>query len=111
MRSNYDSATLPLKLFSVRLLDNTQNKRYNTHMTIDTNTVLMSLMGLITAYFAVSFVRTQLDVRSQKVTRQIDSVQEEMWRMGERIDTRISALERCCAKQEKCEKSYYNSGA
>ena len=80
-------------------------------MTIDTNTVLMSLMALVTAYFAYGFFKAQMDTRSQRIHSKIDSVQEEMWRMGERTDNRISALERCCAKQEKCEKSYYNSGA
>ena len=50
---------LPLKLFSVRLLDNTPNKRYNTDMTIDTNTVLMSLMALVTVYFAYGFFKAK----------------------------------------------------
>jgi hypothetical protein len=80
-------------------------------MTIDINTVLMTVLSLTTIYFAYGFIRTQMESRSQRVAKHIDSVQEEMWRMGERIDTRISALERCCNKQEKCEKNYYNSGA
>ena len=79
-------------------------------MTIDTNTVLMSLMALVTVYFAYGFFKAQMETRSQRFQRQIDSLQEEMWRIGERTDNRISALERCCAKQEKCDKNYYNSG-
>jgi hypothetical protein len=76
-------------------------------MTIDTNTALTVALALTTIYFAISYIRTKLDARSQRVQKQIDSVQEELWRMGERI----ASLERCCAKQERCEKSYYNTGA
>jgi hypothetical protein len=80
-------------------------------MTIDTNTALTVALALTTIYFAISYIRTKLDARSQRVQKQIDSVQEELWRMGERMGERIASLERCCAKQERCEKSYYNTGA
>ena len=80
-------------------------------MTIDINTVLMTVLSLTTIYFAYGFIRAQMEARSQRVFKQIDSVQEEMWRMGERMSERISNLERCCNKQEKCDKNYYNSGA
>ena len=45
------------------------------------------------------------------MANRINEVEENFWREHEKIYSRINTLERCCSKQEKCDKSYYNTGA
>ena len=78
---------------------------------MDTNTLFITVMGVITGVCAVGFLRAQLELRKVNRDHQISSIQDEMWRMEERIGSRLHSLERSCCKQEKCEKSYYNTGA
>ena len=78
---------------------------------MDTNTLFITVMGVITGVCAVGYIRSFFELRNQRIQSQIQSMQEDMWRMEERIGSRVSSLERCCSKQEKCEKSYYNTGA
>ena len=81
-------------------------------MTIDTNTVLMTLMGAITIFFAVGFIRGRLNERFNAFSVRLDNTEDAWWRENERLSSRINALERCCREQAcKSEKSYYNTGA
>lgn len=80
-------------------------------MTIDTNTVLMSLMALITVYFAYGFFKSRMDEKFTNMTMRLEKTEDEMWHSQERLSTRINNIEqRCCAPQ-KCERNYYNSEA
>jgi hypothetical protein len=81
-------------------------------MIIDTNTVLMTLMGAITIFFAVGFIRGRLNERFNAFSVRLDNTEDAWWRENERLSSRINALERCCREQScKSEKSYYNTGA
>jgi hypothetical protein len=86
-------------------------------MTIDTNTVLMTLMGAITIFFAVGFIRGRLNERFNAFSVRLDNTEDSWWRENERLSSRINALERECARErgralvEKCDKNFYNTGA
>jgi len=80
-------------------------------MNIDFNTLSTIVLGGFTAYFAIAFFRSVLRERKQEMANRINEVEENFWREHEKIYSRINALERCCSKQEKCDKSYYNTGA
>ena len=86
-------------------------------MTIDTNTVLMTLMGAITIFFAVGFIRGRLNERFNAFSVRLDNTEDAWWRENERLSSRINALERECARErgralvEKCDKNFYNTGA
>lgn len=85
-------------------------------MTIDTNTVLMTLMGAITLYFAIGFFRGRLNERFNAFSIRIDQADDAWWREHERLTQRVASLERCC-KEQGCNmtqyppKNHYNTGA
>lgn len=86
-------------------------------MTIDTNTVLMTLMGAITVYFAIGFFRGRLNEKFNAFSIRLDQADDAWWREHERLTQRVASLERECAKErgralvEKCDKNFYNTGA
>lgn len=85
-------------------------------MTIDTNTVLMTLMGAITIFFAIGFFRGRLNERFNAFSIRIDQADDAWWREHERLTQRVASLERCC-KEQGCNmtqyppKNHYNTGA
>jgi hypothetical protein len=85
-------------------------------MTIDTNTVLMTLMGAITIFFAVGFIRGRLNERFNAFSVRLDNTEDAWWRENERLSSRINVLERCC-REQGCNmtqypvKNHYNTGA
>jgi hypothetical protein len=85
-------------------------------MTIDTNTVLMTLMGAFTVYFAVGFFRGRLNERFNALSVRMDNYEDAWWREQERLSSRIAAVERCC-REQGCNmtqypvKNHYNTGA
>lgn len=92
-------------------------------MTIDTNTVLMTLMGAITVYFAIGFFRGRLNEKFNAFSVRLDNVEDAWWREQERLSSRMAALERECARErgrtlvekfdkyDKYDKNHYNTGA
>jgi hypothetical protein len=74
-------------------------------MTIDTNTVLMTLMGAITIYFAYGFFKSRLNDKFEAVTRRIDKVEEAMWHENDRVNSRINDLLRMC-RENSCNREY-----
>jgi hypothetical protein len=84
-------------------------------MTIDTNTVLMTLMGAITIYFAYGFFKSRLDEKFNAFSVRLDQADDAWWREHERLTQRMASLERCCREQSQCgekypAKNHYNTG-
>lgn len=106
---------LPLKLFSVRSLDNTPNRRYNRTMTIDTNTVILALISAAAGYFGVGYFRMKLNSRFSAMQKHMDDNLSEIFATHDRLYREIHLVDKkvdCCKnKQEKCDKTYYNSQA
>lgn len=79
-------------------------------MNIDTNTFAI-VMTVAAAVFAGLYLRSRMMAHFKKIEVEMDLSRSGMWQNIDRIEERMSALERktsdCCKTENK---SYYNSG-
>ena len=84
-------------------------------MTIDTNTVLLTVLSVAAAFFAVAYFRSKINEKFTAIQRHHDDNMAEMFQTHDRMYRQIHDLERkveCCRnKSEKCDKNFYNTGA
>jgi uncharacterized coiled-coil DUF342 family protein len=84
-------------------------------MTIDTNTVLLTVLSAAVAFFAVAYFRSKINERFTAIQRHHDDNMAEMFQTHDRMYRQIHDLERkveCCRnKSEKCDKNFYNTQA
>ena len=105
----------PLPLSFRLTLDNNPNKRYNRHMTIDTNTIVLVTVSAIAGFFAVGYFRMKINEKFIAMQRHHDDNMSEVFQAQDRIYREIHGLEKkveCCRatkNQQPCEKNYYNS--
>ena len=83
-------------------------------MSIDTNTILFTVLSLTTLFFAGAFIRMKMNEKFTKLQRDHEDSLREVYDSQDRFYRELNSLEKkieCCrmSKQDKCEKSYYNS--
>ena len=75
-------------------------------MTIDTNTIVLSLLALASGYFAFGFISQKVQAKFDGISRTINEAREQNWRdtdqMMERIDELQKKVDCCMAKQVNC---------
>ena len=84
-------------------------------MTIDTNTVLLTVLSAAVAFFAVAYFRSKINEKFTAIQRHHDDNMAEMFQTHDRMYRQIHDLERkleCCRNSKQpCDKNYYNSQA
>lgn len=113
---------LPPLLFSVRLLDNTPNRRYNRNMNIDLNTIALVVLSAFSAFFGIGYIRARIADRFSTIREEMQSGMREFYAEQDRVYQRINRLEerlesmttysshkRYCNEKPMHDKNYYNS--
>ena len=79
-------------------------------MTIDTNTFLIVALAGVSLFSLFGYARAVMRERSAAINNRINELETDMWREHEKMYARLNRCEDRC-KMEKCDKSYYNTGA